>query len=95
MELQPGFSDSGRMAVSYYDRGTRFVDVGKDGKMKEIGGIVPAEGYSGSPQGISKDVVYIMDYRRGLEVVRLLDKRATGTTAPMPRPFARGLVERV
>lgn len=79
MELRPDFASSGRMAVSYYDRGTRFVDIGKDGRMKEIGWIVPAEGYSGSPQWISRDVVYVMDYRRGLEVVRILDRPATGT----------------
>lgn len=79
MELHPDFAAGGRMAVSYYDRGTRFVDVGKDGRMKEIGWIVPAEGYSGSPQWITDDIVYVMDYRRGLEVVRLLDRTATGT----------------
>jgi hypothetical protein len=90
MELHPDFAGSGRMAVSYYDRGTRFVDVGKDGTMKEVGWIVPAEGYSGSPQWVSKDVVYVMDYRRGLEVVRLLDKAATGTRRSVVDQIAPG-----
>lgn len=90
MELHPAFAGSGRMAVSYYDRGTRFVDVGKDGKMKEFGWITAAEGYSGSPQWISKDVVYVMDYRRGLEVVRLLDKKATGTQGSVVDRVAEG-----
>jgi hypothetical protein len=90
MELHPDFATSGRMAVSYYDRGTRFVDVGKDGKMKEVGWIVPAEGYSGSPQWVTKDVVYVMDYRRGLEVVRLLDKPATGTRRSVVDQIAPG-----
>jgi hypothetical protein len=93
MELHPDFTDSGRMAVSYYDRGTRFVDIAKDGTMKEIGWIVPAEGYSGSPQWISDDVVYVMDYRRGLEVVRLLDKEATGTRRSAVDRIAPGSVE--
>jgi hypothetical protein len=78
------------MAVSYYDRGTRFVDVAKDGTMKEIGWITPAEGYAGSPQWISKDVVYVMDYRRGMEVVRLLDKPATGTRRTVVDQVAAG-----
>lgn len=77
MELHPDFKRSGRVAVSYYDRGTRFVDVQRDGTMKEVGWITPAEGYSGSPQWISDDVVYILDYRRGLEMVRLTDMPAT------------------
>jgi hypothetical protein len=93
MELHPDFRDSGRMAVSYYDRGTRFVDVDKAGTMTEIGWIVPAEGYSGSPQWISDDVVYVMDYRRGLEVVRLLDEPATGTRRSVIDVIAPGALE--
>jgi hypothetical protein len=77
MELHPSFKGRGTMAVSYYDRGTRFVDVDAKGVMKEIGWITAAEGYSGSPQWITKDVVYVMDYRRGLEVVRLMPGKAT------------------
>ncbi|HVE74336.1 MAG TPA: hypothetical protein VNA30_04495 [Mycobacteriales bacterium] len=80
MELHPAFTDSGRMAVSYYNRGTRFVDVRRDGTMKEFGWIVGADSDSGSPQWITKNIVYLMDYRRGLEVVRLLDKPATRVT---------------
>ena len=80
MEPHPGFSDRGLLAVSYYDRGTRFVEVGRDGRMREVGWIVPVDGYSGSVQWISKDVAYVMDYRRGLEVVQLLDRPATRIT---------------
>jgi hypothetical protein len=90
MELHPDFANGGKMAVSYYDRGTRFVQVGKDGKMTELGWITAAEGYSGSPQWISKDVVYVMDYRRGMEVVRLLDKPATGTQRSVVDEIAPG-----
>ena len=76
MELSPEFDGGGVMAVAYYNRGTRFVDVDKDGMMKEIGWITPAEGYTGSPRWISDDVVYLMDYRRGLEVVKLTQGKA-------------------
>ncbi len=83
MELHPDFTaDSGRMAVSYYDRGIRFVDIAKDGMMKEIGWIVPAEGYSGSPQTAA-----------AFEVVRLLDKEATGTRRSVVDRIAPGSVE--
>ena len=78
MELHPDFKKGGRMAVSYYDRGTRFVDVKSDGTMAEVGWITAAEGYSGSPQWVSDDIVYVMDYRRGLEIVRLNDMPAGG-----------------
>ncbi len=77
MDLQPDFKNGGLMAVAYYNRGTRFVEVDKQGVMSEVGWITPAEGYTGSPQWISDDVVYLMDYRRGLEVVRLTGQKAT------------------
>jgi hypothetical protein len=94
MELHPGFKNTGVMAVSYYDRGTRFVEVDKAGSMTEIGWIVSADSYSGSPQWISDDIVYVMDYRRGLEVVRLLDAPATKVRKGKSGGPARGLVER-
>ena len=88
MELHPGFDGGGRMAVSYYDRGTRFVDVLPDGTMEEFGWIVPAEGYSGSPQWVSDDVVYVMDYRRGMEVLRLRPQEATHVQRNAPDVIA-------
>ncbi|MDX1660028.1 MAG: hypothetical protein R3343_14515, partial [Nitriliruptorales bacterium] len=78
-EVNPQFDGAGKMVVSYYDRGTRFVEVATDGTMTEIGWITPAEGYSGSAQWISDEVVYIMDYRRGMEVIKLTGDVATGT----------------
>ena len=79
MEQHPRFKNGGRLTVSYYDRGTRFVDVDpKTGVMREHGWVVAADSYSGSSQWISDDVVYVMDYRRGLEVVKVLDRPATG-----------------
>jgi hypothetical protein len=77
MEQHPEFKNGGLVAVAYYNRGTRFLEVGKNGMMTEIGWITPAEGYTGSPQWVSNDVVYLMDYRRGLEIVRLTQEPAT------------------
>ena len=84
MELHPDFDGAGLMAVSYYDRGTRFVRVAADGTMEEVGWIVGADSYSGSVQWVTDDVLYVMDYRRGLEVIRLLDKPATGVVSNVP-----------
>jgi hypothetical protein len=79
MDISPTFAGGGRLAISYYDRGTRFVDVDADGKMTEIGWIVAAEGHSGSARWITDEVVYIMDYRRGMEVVKVAaEEEATG-----------------
>lgn len=77
MEPHPSFDETGLLAISYYDRGTRFVtvDVDGDGSMAEHGWIVAAEGYSGSVQWVGRDaagdIAYVMDYRRGMEVLRI------------------------
>jgi hypothetical protein len=78
MRLHPDFDAGGLMAVSYYDRGTRIVEVADDGMMSEIGWFTAAEGYSGSPRWASDDVVYISDYRRGFDIIRLTGETATG-----------------
>jgi hypothetical protein len=90
VDLAPDWEDGGRLAVSYYDWGTRFVDVDGDGQMAEIGWFLPAEGYSGSPRWITEDIVYVMDYRRGLEILRIGDEPATGTTTGVVDPVADG-----
>jgi hypothetical protein len=85
MDLRPDFDEGGKMVVSYYDRGTRLVDVDADGNMTEYGWIVAAESYSGSARWISDDVVYIMDYRRGMEVIRIdHEEAATGVVRNAP-----------
>jgi hypothetical protein len=82
MDIHPDFAAGGLLTVSYYDRGTRFVEVDADGMMREIGWMVPAEGYSGSSRWITDEVVYIMDYRRGMEVVKVdTGTEATGVTS--------------
>ncbi|MBW3662243.1 MAG: hypothetical protein KY469_04010 [Actinobacteria bacterium] len=78
MELHPEFDGGGKMVVGYYNRGTRFVDIAPDGTMSEIAWIVGADGFTGSAQWVSGDVVYIHDYTRGMEVVELGEEPATG-----------------
>ncbi len=92
MELAPSFADGGRMVAGYYDWGTRFVDVAADGTMTEIGWFTPAEGYTGSAQWVTDEVVYVMDYRRGLEVLRLSGEEATGVVTNGADVIAAGAV---
>ena len=89
-EPSPSFASGGLMAVAYYDRGTRFVNVGADGKMSEIGWMVPAEGHAGSVQWMNNEIVYVMDYRRGLEILRLKPTPATGVVQEEPAAIAVG-----
>ena len=90
MEANPLFTNGGMIAVSYYDRGTRFVEVDTLGKMTEKGWVTAAEGHSGSVQWVSSDVAYIMDYRRGMEVVRFRQTPPTGVVSDSSAAIAMG-----
>ena len=70
----PDWKNGGVVAIGHYDWGTRFLDVSKDGKMKEIGYFQPVAGHTSSAEWISDDIVYTHDYRRGLEILRFTNK---------------------
>ncbi|MFT4837847.1 MAG: hypothetical protein ACI9OB_000300 [Nonlabens sp.] len=79
MEHERGWQDGGRLAVGFYNRGARFVEVDAEGMMSEIGWFTGADAYTGSVQWVTDEVVYVHDYRRGLDVLTITSEAATGT----------------
>lgn len=69
-DAHPDFADGGLVALASYDWGTRFLEVGSDGSLTEVGWFQPIGGLTGASYWISEDVVYAMDYRRGMDVLR-------------------------
>lgn len=69
----PQWDAGGVLALTHYDWGTRFLDVHADGSMEEVGWFQPVEGYTGSAKWITDEIVYVHDYRRGLEILRFTD----------------------
>ena len=80
---RPGWKDGGEVAVGWYEHGTRLLQVAKTGKISEIGYFVPAATTSSAAYWVSKDVLYVLDYQRGLDILRVHDGKA-------PRPIGRG-----
>lgn len=74
VDLHPKWKNGGVLALAHYDWGTRFLSVTGKGDMKEIGYFQPVRGYTGSVKWISNDVVYVHDYFRGLEVLKVKTK---------------------
>ncbi|HWC13489.1 MAG TPA: hypothetical protein VG929_02700 [Actinomycetota bacterium] len=70
----PKWRNGGIVAIGHYDWGTRFVDVSRDGKMEEVGYFQPVAGHTSSAEWISDEIVYVHDYRRGLEILRFSSK---------------------
>ena len=83
-EPRPDWKDGGQLAVGWYEHGTRFLSVAKDGTITENGFFSPVATSSSAAYWASDDVVYVMDYQRGLDVLRFHDD---GTA---PRAKARG-----
>jgi hypothetical protein len=67
----PSFHDGGLVAEAAYENGTRFFQIGSDGKITEQGYFVPLGGATSAPHWApSGDVVYAVDYERGLDVLK-------------------------
>jgi hypothetical protein len=65
------FKNGGLVALSEYEDGVRFLQVKPDGKIVEQGFFAPLGGSSSSPKWApSGDVVYSLDYDRGIDIVR-------------------------
>ncbi len=70
-DTHPDWEDGGLVVMGHYDYGTRFLSVDGEGKITEIGWFQPVAGYTASAYWVSKDIVYVLDYRRGLDILRL------------------------
>jgi hypothetical protein len=68
----PTFHDGGLVALAAYENGTRFLQIGSDGKITEQGYFVPLGGATSAPHWApgGSDVVYAVDYERGLDVLK-------------------------
>jgi hypothetical protein len=65
------FKNGGLVALSEYEDGVRFLQIKRDGKIEEQGFFAALGGSSSSPKwATSGDVVYSLDYDRGIDIIR-------------------------
>jgi hypothetical protein len=65
------FKNGGLVALSEYEDGVRFLQIKRDGSVVEQGFFTPLGGSSSSPKwAASGDVVYSLDYDRGIDIIR-------------------------
>ena len=73
----PGYDDGGLVAISWYEQGTRLLRVSpQDGSITEVGHFLPIGTTASGAYWISDRILYVVDYIRGLDVVRY--------TGPLP-----------
>ena len=76
-EEHPSFNDGGLFVAAYYEHGTRFMNVnGTTGKLTEVDFFLPYGGSTSAAYWVNEDIVYAVDYTRGIDILRL--KKAPG-----------------
>jgi hypothetical protein len=69
-EQNPTFLDGGLVALASYENGTRFEQIGADGKITEVGFFEPIGGSTSAPHWAPDNrTVYAIDYQRGVDVI--------------------------
>lgn len=72
-EARPNFRDGGIVATAFFEHGTRFLNIGKDGMIEEVGYFMPHAGSTGAVYWRTKDILYATDYTRGIDILRFND----------------------
>jgi hypothetical protein len=88
-DAHPGWNNGGLLAVAHYTWGTRFLKVDQDGQISELGWFQPVGGYTASAYWITKDIVYSLDYERGLDILRFVENPAASGLIKTMNPATR------
>lgn len=66
----PAFHDGGLVALAHYEHGTRILEIGRDGSIAEAAWFLPAGGSTSASYWMSDEIVYSIDFHRGLDILR-------------------------
>jgi len=88
-DTHPTYADGGLVAMGWYEHGTRFLSVSDEGKIAEKGWFYPLGGSTSAAYWITDEIVYAVDYQRGIDILRFTDAEAEGTVEASP---SRGYV---
>jgi hypothetical protein len=84
----PGYRNGGLVAIGWYEQGTRILNVAPDGKISEVGHFLPLGGSTSAAYWITDRIIYLVDYNRGLDVVRYTGELPAPAPEPQPEPPA-------
>jgi hypothetical protein len=81
----PSFRDGGLVAISEYEDGVRFLQIKPNGQIVEQGYFLSLGSSSSSPKWAGKDdVLYSIDYQRGIDILRWTGRHYVPGAAPEP-----------
>jgi hypothetical protein len=70
----PDWNNGGLVAVGWYNSGTRLLEVNSKGKIDQAGYFLPAAGGTSGAYFINDEIIYSVDYQRGIDVLRYSGK---------------------
>lgn len=92
-DTHPAYRNGGLVAIGWYESGLRFLKVGTDGMLSEVGWYLPAGARTSSAYWRTDRILYTADYFRGVDVLKwngeIPPSRATAAPAPAPAPPAQ------
>ena len=86
-EVHPTWKNGGMLAAGYYEHGTHFLRVADDGEITRKGYFLPNAGSTSAAYWINRNVVYAVDYTRGIDILRYT---GPGTDGPVTGANQRG-----
>lgn len=86
-EVHPTWKDGGMLAAGYYEHGTHFLKVADDGEITRKGYFLPNAGSTSAAYWVNRNVVYAVDYTRGIDILRYT---GPGTDGPLTGANQRG-----
>ena len=75
LEPSPKFKNGGIVAMAFFGHGTRMFHVDGKGKIHEAGYFIPIAGETSAVYWVTKDIMYAMDYNRGIDILRYTGKQ--------------------
>jgi hypothetical protein len=82
---RPSFHDGGVVALGAYDNGMRLLRIDGTGKIAEIGHFQPPGAETSAAYWITCDIVYTVDYSRGIDILRVNDPASACPNPDAPR----------
>ena len=86
-EVHPTWNNGGVAALAYHEHGTRFLNVDKKGRIVRKGYFLPAAGSTSAAYWVTRDIVYAVDYTRGIDILRY---SGPGTSGKLTNANDRG-----
>ena len=76
----PDFDNGGLVASGFYEHGVRFLKVSDSGQIREVGYFMGWGGSTSAAYWVTDNIVYAIDYTRGIDVLRF-NRHAGAATA--------------